>query len=227
MKISQLVARLLGGSAGFRQAARDDSHDLVERGVVGTPYVVVQTVTNWVCTTYTSTITGLASATTSPGVPTPIVTVFPSPGTYTIPASTVTVTAPTTVCAAQTTSLAPGPNTVGGATTVVTGPTTITVPYASVVTTEGTVTTVIVSTVYTCPAAGTYTIGATTVTVPETTVYVYPTSTCYYPGTYTHPEETVTITETSDVYVCPYTTSTPSSVSATLYIGFSVYSIQY
>lgn len=60
MKFALLASCLIGGSLGFQWNARDDSLHLAARGNGATPYVVVQTITNWVCTTYTSTVTGLA-----------------------------------------------------------------------------------------------------------------------------------------------------------------------
>lgn len=139
--------------------------------------------------------------------PTPVVTTYQTPGTYTIPATTITVTDTTTVCGAETTSLTPGVNTYGGVTTSVVTATTITCPYATVETTDSTTTSVIKTTTYTCPAGGEYTVVPPyTTSVPEGTVTHYPTPATYTPGTYTAPEQTVTITKTNDVYVCPAAT---------------------
>lgn len=48
--------------------------------------------------------------------PSPRVALYPTPGTYTIAATTVTLISAATVCAATTTSLAPGTQTVGAVT---------------------------------------------------------------------------------------------------------------
>ncbi|KAF9633389.1 Glycoside hydrolase subgroup catalytic core [Lasiodiplodia theobromae] len=139
--------------------------------------------------------------------PTPVVTTYATPGTYTIPATTITVHDTTTVCGATTTSLTPGVNTYGGVITSVVTATTITCPYATVETAESTTTSVIRTTTYTCPAGGEYTIVPPyTTSVPEGTVTHFPTPATYTPGTYTAPEQTVTITKTNDVYVCPAAT---------------------
>ncbi|KAJ9668929.1 hypothetical protein H2201_000755 [Coniosporium apollinis] len=149
--------------------------------------------------------------------PTPIVTVCPTPGTYTFPATTVTLTSSTTVCAPTTTVCAPGSCTYGGVTTVVTTSTTVTCPYATVETSDSTTTSVIKTTTYVCPSAGTYTVvDPTSTSVSETTTCIYPIPTSYPPGTYTAPETTVTMTATSEVYVCPYTSSGMPSSSASV-----------
>ncbi|KAL1636851.1 hypothetical protein SLS56_000945 [Neofusicoccum ribis] len=154
-----------------------------------------------------STAAPSSSATPQAPAPTPVVSTFATPGTYTIPATTITVTDTTTVCGAETTSLTPGVNTYGGVVTSVVTATTITCPYAAVETTDSTTTSVIRTTTYTCPAAGEYTVVPPyTTSVPEGTVTHYPTPATYTPGTYTAPEQTVTITKTNDVYVCPAAT---------------------
>ncbi|KAJ5660441.1 hypothetical protein N7507_006892 [Penicillium longicatenatum] len=142
-------------------------------------------------------------------LPTNGVTSFSSTGTYTIPATTMTVTDTTTVCGATTTALTSGTNTVGEVTTIVSTGTVVTCPYATVKPTGTTVTSVIEYTTYTCPVAGTYTVvpGTTTV-VPSDTTVVVPTASTITPGTYTQPETTLTITETDTTYYCPYATST-------------------
>ena len=157
----------------------------------------------------------LPTSTSTCAVPTPEVTTCPTPGTYTFPAKTITVTESTTVCAATTTVLPPGTHTYGGVTTSVVTSTTVTCPYATVSTSGSVTTSVILTTTYVCPEAGEYTIGATTTSVSETETCVYPIPTTYAPGTYTHSETTVTIVKTSEVFVCPYETSkAPSSYVA-------------
>ncbi|PGH03016.1 hypothetical protein GX51_04334 [Blastomyces parvus] len=151
----------------------------------------------------TSTTTTTVTVTPEPTLPTPVVTVFPTPGTYTIPATTIIVTRETTVCAAQSTALPPGEHTYGGVTTVVTTATTVTCDIAVTKPVGETVTSVIEQTTYVCPTAGTYTIAPSTTSVPASTVFVYPTPATYTPGTYTQPAQTVTATETNYVYVCP------------------------
>ncbi|KPM39963.1 hypothetical protein AK830_g6599 [Neonectria ditissima] len=153
-------------------------------------------------------------------VPTPEVHDCPTPGTYTFPATTVTVTESTTVCGAQTTKVPQGTHTLGGVTTVVETETTVTCPYAKETEVNGVTTSVIETTVYVCPSAGTYTIAPLTKTCSEETIIVYPVPTSYAPGTYTAPEQVVTVTETGYVYVCPYsseglTTTAPAKVTKT------------
>lgn len=147
-------------------------------------------------------------------MPTASVTVFPTPGTYTIPGSTITVTSSTVVPEATTTALPSGTHTIGGVTTVVETSTTIVCPYATVKPTGSTFTSVIETTTYVCPSAGTYTIAPTTTTVPASTVVVYPTPATVTPGTYTKPEQTVTVVETSYTYVCPFATSSTPAPAA-------------
>lgn len=144
-------------------------------------------------------------------LPTPVVNIYPNPGTYTMPASTITVTAPTTVPVAHTTTVSSsGVYTFGGVTTEVTASTTITAFYASVETAASNPVTKIFTTIYVCPSSGTYTIAPTTTTVSESTIWVYPLPTEYPSGTYTHPATTITITKTSQTVVCPYTSVTPT-----------------
>lgn len=144
-------------------------------------------------------------------LPTPVVTVYPSPGTYTIPRTTITVTSETTVCAATSTSVTPGTHTYGGVTTVVETATTIVCPVATVSPSGSTSTSIITTTTHVCPSGGTYTIGPSTTTVDKPTVVVYPTPATYTPGTYTQPEHTVTAVETDYVYVCPTAPAQSSS----------------
>lgn len=139
-------------------------------------------------------------------LPTPSPTTL-QPGTHTIPATTITVTEETTVCAATSTSVPVGTHTYGGVTTVVTTETTVVCPVATVSTSNGVTTSIIVETTYVCPSAGTYTIAPSTTTVTESTIFVYPTPTTVVPGTYTQPAITTTITETDYVVYCPYTSS--------------------
>ncbi|KAM3513977.1 hypothetical protein MY11210_002409 [Beauveria gryllotalpidicola] len=182
---------------------------------VSTPVQNVQTTTTTAVSTPVKTTTTAAVV-----VPTPEVQRCPTPGIYTFPATTMTVTATTTVCGATTTKAPAGTHTVGGVTTVVTTQTTVTCPVATVVTTGGVTTSTIRMTEYVCPAAGTYTIGAHTTALSAEAVIVYPTPTTIVPGTYTKPQVVVTATETNYVIVCPYTSSglptsipTPSPVS--------------
>ncbi len=179
--------------------------------------------------TSTVTITPIPTAVSTPVqttttvvivVPTPEVQRCPTPGTYTFPATTLTVTDTTTVCGATTTKVPSGTHTIGGVTTVVTTLTTVTCPVATVITKGGVTTSTISLTEYVCPTAGTYTIGAHTTAISTETVIVYPTPTTIAPGTYTKPQVVVTATETDYVTVCPYTSSglptatpTPPAVS--------------
>lgn len=170
---------------------------------------------------YVPPTTSAAPPTTTAIVPVPTNEphVCPTPGTYTFPATTITVSETTTVCDATSTQVPSGTHTVGGVTTVVETATTVTCPYATVKT-SGTVTTsVIETTSYVCPSAGTYTIAPITTVVTEDCTVTYPVPTSYCPGTYTQPEQVVTVTETDFVVWCPYTssglpTTTPAPVPA-------------
>ncbi|BCS21222.1 putative cell wall glucanase (Scw11) [Aspergillus puulaauensis] len=149
-------------------------------------------------------------------LPTPGLSTYTEPGTYTVPATTLTVSETTTVCGATSTELPSGTHTYGGVTTVVETATTVTCPYATVKPSGSTVTSVIETTTYVCPSAGTYTIAPTTTTVPDNTVVVYPTPATYTPGTYTNPGSTITVTNTDYTYVCPFTDGNePTSAPAT------------
>lgn len=150
-----------------------------------------------------------------PVVPTPVARTCPTPGTYTFPATTITVEKTTTVCAAASTPVAPGTHTVGGVTTVVVTATTVTCPVATVATSGNVTTSTIVQTTYVCPSAGTYTIAPITATVTASTVLVFPTPSLVQPGTYTAPQQVVTVTKTDFVTYCPFTskglpTTTPA-----------------
>ncbi|KAJ5218116.1 uncharacterized protein N7498_000215 [Penicillium cinerascens] len=166
--------------------------------------------------TSTVTVTPSTSSTVTVSLPTNGVTSFSSTGTYTIPATTLTVTDTTTVCGATSTEVPSGTHTIGGVTTIVETGTVVTCPYATVKPTGTTVTSIIEYTTYTCPVAGTYTVVPGTVTsVPSATTIVYPTPSTITPGTYTKPETTITATVTDTTYYCPFATSTglPSSTA--------------
>lgn len=137
-------------------------------------------------------------------------TTCPTPGVYTIPATTITITEETTVCAATSTAATSGTNTAGGVTTVVETSTTVVCPYAAETTSAGVVVTTILTTTYVCPTAGTYTIAPLTTVCEIETIWVYPTVTSYPPGTYTQNEVIETVTETDYVIFCPYTSSAPA-----------------
>lgn len=150
-------------------------------------------------------------------VPTPVVTVIATPGVYTIPATTITLTKTEAVCVPETTSLAPGTQTYGGVTTIVATSTTVVCPLATVTVEDGVTTSKIYTTTYICPSAGTYIIGATTSTVTGTVTVPceYPVPTVYLPGTYTQPEVVTTITVTSQVVTCPLFTAGPTAGPST------------
>ena len=148
--------------------------------------------------------------------PTPAYSTFTEPGTYTIPATTITISETEVVCNAEQTTLTAGDNTYGGVTTVVPAPTTVTVPYATVEVEDETTTSKIVETVYVCPTAGTYTVAPTTSHVEEDTPVTYVVPTTIAPGTYTAPEQTVTVTKTNQVVVCPYETTAPEVSSSAI-----------
>lgn len=150
-------------------------------------------------------------------VPTPVVTVIETPGVYTIPATTITLTKTEAVCVPETTSLAPGTQTYGGVTTIVATRTTVVCPLATVTVEDGVTTSKIYTTTYICPSAGTYTIGATTSTVTGTVTVPceYPVPTVFPPGTYTQPEVVTTITVTSQVVTCPLFTAGPTAGPST------------
>jgi exo-beta-1,3-glucanase (GH17 family) len=179
------------------------------------------------CTTYvTSYLVDVEQPTPAPAVPAPTstvpvevvtvspvpenpvveVTVCPTPGTYTIPATTVTVTQTTAVCVGTTTEVPAGTHTVGGVTTVVTESTTVVCPVATTKTVDGTVTSVVEQTTYVCPSAGTYTIGPVTTAVPTGGPITVPSVSVVKPGTYCHEEIVTVIDVTNYVAVCPLTT---------------------
>ncbi|KAF9894618.1 hypothetical protein FE257_006506 [Aspergillus nanangensis] len=181
------------------------------------------TITSEVVTTLHSTSYSTVTVTATPSpvtpevtLPTPGVSSFSSTGTYTIPATTLTVTDTTTVCGATSTDLPSGTNTYGGVTTIVETATTVVCPYATVKPSGSTVTSVIETTTYVCPSAGTYTVVPPTTTyVPTSTVMVYPTPATFTPGTYTQDEQTVTVTRTDFTYVCPtFHPELPATTSA-------------
>ncbi|UNI15128.1 hypothetical protein JDV02_001694 [Purpureocillium takamizusanense] len=183
--------------------------------ITGEPTLVpISTVT--ATSTKTSTVTRTQTPTQAPPATTEVVVVplptpqprtCPTPGTYTFPATTITVTKATTVCGATSTAVPPGTHTVGGVTTIVKTATTVICPVATV-STSGTVTTsTIVQTTFVCPTPGTYTIAPTTHTVSESTVLVYPVPSSINPGTYTAPEQVITVTKTGYVTYCPFTSS--------------------
>lgn len=146
--------------------------------------------------------------------PTPKVTVV-QPGTYTFPATTITLTESTTVCAAASTHVPAGTHTYGGVTTIVETSTTVVCPYATAITKDGVVTSTILTTSYVCPSAGTYTIAPETTSVSVSTVLVYPTASSYAPGTYIKPEIVTTITKTDFVVFCPFTAAAPPAPAPT------------
>lgn len=165
-----------------------------------------------VSTTSTSTSTALTTVTAiKEPVPTPEVTTIAEPGTYTIPAKTVTLTETTAVCVPEITSLPAGQVTYGGVTTVVSTSTVLECPIPTAITKEGTVTYTMTNTRYECPTPGTYTIGATTTNNAGPTTVEVPVVTVYQPGTYTHPETTVTATVTDFVVTCPLETVTSTA----------------
>uniref|UniRef100_L2G2V0 Probable beta-glucosidase btgE n=1 Tax=Colletotrichum fructicola (strain Nara gc5) TaxID=1213859 RepID=L2G2V0_COLFN len=123
-------------------------------------------------------------------LPTPVPEICPTPGTYTFPATTITVSQTTTVCGAQTTAVPSGTHTFGGVTTVVQNATTVVCPYATEKTTNGVVTSVVETTTYVCPTPGTYTIAPTTVVT--------------------------TVVETSVVVVCPFTSEEPKPTTTSV-----------
>ncbi|TQN74168.1 putative beta-glucosidase btgE [Colletotrichum shisoi] len=142
-------------------------------------------------------------------LPTPVPELCPTPGTYTFPATTITVNQTTTVCAPETTKVPAGTHIIGGVTTVVESATTVVCPYATEKTKDGVVTSVVETTTYVCPTPGTYTIAPTTTTVTAPTTCVYPVVTEVVPGIYTRPAVVTTITETSVIVVCPFTSEEP------------------
>ncbi|ROT39711.1 glycoside hydrolase [Sodiomyces alkalinus F11] len=148
-------------------------------------------------------------------LPTDAPELCPTPGEYTFPATTITVSETTTVCAPATTKLPEGTQTYGGITTVVDYETTIVVPYPTEQTNNGVVTSVIETTTFVCPEPGTYTVAPTTTVCVEETVVVYPTITTVVPGTYTRPAVTTTITQTNVIVVCPWTTKEPALAAPT------------
>ncbi|KAJ4421610.1 hypothetical protein N0V82_003611 [Gnomoniopsis sp. IMI 355080] len=241
MKATVLAAgALIGGAAAHSHHAHHDFHKRQNNDTDVVCSYVVETITGdnfiWSPTpnavpanqNFTSTISTTASQTTTISeavtvtppasthvatLPTPAAQTCPTPGTYTYPASTVTITTTETGVVPATTACTPGVNTIGGVTTVVETATTIVCPYATVKTnTAGVVTSVIESTTYVCPAAGTYTINPTTTTLTAAQNVTVPSIATYPPGVYTAPAVT-TVVETSTVVYCPFESSTAESTA--------------
>ncbi|KAF2652601.1 hypothetical protein K491DRAFT_695477 [Lophiostoma macrostomum CBS 122681] len=141
------------------------------------------------------------------GAPKPSATTFENPGTYTLPASDVTVEKPTTAAVeAHQTYHAHQHVTYGGHYTHVPHKTTLTAPYGAYETHGASTKTIIKYKTITCPSAGKYTIvKPTTTSYDHDTTLSYPTTTHYEPGVYHHPRETVTITKKHQPYTCSYT----------------------
>jgi exo-beta-1,3-glucanase (GH17 family) len=134
----------------------------------------------------------------------PEITVCPTPGTYTFPAKTVTLTNTEYICVPHVTKLPPGVHTFGGVTTVVEKQTTFICPVPVVETIDNKVTSRVTLTEFVCPTPGTYTINPLTTTLTETVDCEYPEVTEYKPGTYVRPEAVITVTRTQVVVTCPY-----------------------
>ncbi|RPA86918.1 glycoside hydrolase [Ascobolus immersus RN42] len=161
-------------------------------------------------TTSTSTSTDFVTTTVTKDepVPTPAITTIHEPGTYTIPATTVTLTQTTAVCVPEVTTLPAGEVTYGGVTTVVSTSTVVECPVPTAITNDGKVTYTLTSTAYECPTPGTYIIGGTTTVNAVPVTVEVPVVTQYEPGTYTRPATTVTATVTDFVVTCPLETVT-------------------
>ncbi|KAL8388383.1 hypothetical protein RB599_003209 [Gaeumannomyces hyphopodioides] len=179
------------------------------------PAVTPVAVTSVAVPTTTSAPVVPPKTTGPPTIPTPIQELCPTPGTYTFPAKTITLTETTTVCGAEVTKVPSGTHTMGGVTTVVTTATTVVCPVATAEPLpNGDVTSIIKMTTYVCPTAGTYTIGPHTTTVTKEKEVLVPVVTVYPPGTYTAPAVVTTVTETSVVVVCPFTSPAPAPTAA-------------
>jgi exo-beta-1,3-glucanase (GH17 family) len=194
-------------------------YTITGEGVLHTPSPAVtyssMTVPTPVATPVTTPAAVVAPTSSLPvTVPTAFVTVCPTPGVYTIPATTITLTEEVTVCAPASTTVPAGTNVAGGVVTVVETSTTVVCPYAAISTSGGVVTSVVETTTTVCPSAGTYTIAPLTTVCEVETVWVYPTPTSYPAGVYTQAELVVTVTETDFVLFCPYATSAPAVVAA-------------
>ncbi|KAG8165148.1 hypothetical protein KVR01_005423 [Diaporthe batatas] len=247
MKTSSLVAAALLGGANAHAHRR--AHDLFNKRandtevcvpgcttyyttVTGTDFIwqptpnaPAMTPSSAVITPPSEAVTPTASAATSPVaetpavVPTPIGHTVPTPGTYTFPATTMTVTETTSTVVPSTTEVPVGTHTLGGVTTIVETATTVVCPYATVSTQSGgVVTSLIQTTTYVCPSAGTYTIAptTTTVTVPETVTV--PVVATFTPGTYTAPAVTTEVTTQTVIY-CPFEGVEATSTSAVVVPG--------
>jgi hypothetical protein len=141
--------------------------------------------------------------------PSPRVALYPTPGTYTIAATTVTLISASTVCAATTTSLAPGTQTVGAVTLLfpVPPPSPCHMPVSGRNREPSPVRSI-------RPRFSVRPPALTQLVQPHSyriTIYVYPVPASYTPGTYTRPRTVVTTTETSDLVVCPFAPPTLSS----------------
>ncbi|KAI2080473.1 hypothetical protein LOZ36_006469 [Ophidiomyces ophidiicola] len=124
-------------------------------------------------TSYTTVTVAVTPAPSEPA-PTPSETVFPTPGTYTIPAQTVVLNKTVTVCAPKTTPVPGVSQSYGGVTSVVQSSTAVVCPSSA--------------TPVVC-VPGTYVRPAATVTVTETKfVYVCPSPTLVVPSPTPKPE---------------------------------------
>ncbi|KAI9732131.1 MAG: hypothetical protein M1834_004227 [Cirrosporium novae-zelandiae] len=139
------------------------------------------------------------------------VSVYPTPGVYTVPAKTIVISAPTTITGPSTTATyLPGTYTAAGTTITVTQTSyTYVCPYATASSGSSIAAASAGSFVSVCPTPGVYTIPARTIMLSAPTTITGPSTTAtYLPGTYTAPGTTITVTQTSYTYVCPYVTAT-------------------
>lgn len=226
--IFAVVAAIAAGVSAEGHAGRRHAHEAFHMARGLTTGTALSPEPTCSCTTIYTTITGAATLLPPPKptstftpvavVPTPAVTVV-QPGTYTFPATTVTLTSSVTVCAATSTHVPAGSHTYGGVTTIVKTSTTVVCPYATIVTKDGVVTSKIATTTYVCPSAGTYTIAPSSTSVSTSTVIVYPTPVAYAPGTYTKDAVVTTVTKTDYVLFCPYTSSAPALAAPTVKVA--------
>ena len=144
------------------------------------------------------------SSTYNYGAPKPSATTFSNPGTYTVPASDLTVEKSTTAAVeAHKTCHAGEKVTYGGQTTSYSKAGTYTAPYAAYHTSNGHKYATIKHTTIKASHAGHYTVAKpTTTSYDHDTTVSYPSTTHYDPGVYHYPRQTVTVTKSNQPYTC-------------------------
>jgi len=140
------------------------------------------------------------------GIPTPRLTTYTTPGTYTVSEYDMTVRNTLTIPLEATfTALAGKTATYGGVITSVNKPCALTVHYGGHQIDGTTTKAIIKTTTVFASVPGYYTvIKPTTTKYANDTVCAYPTTRVYEPGIYHHSKETLTISESRAIHTCSY-----------------------